>query len=369
MAIYELTKDSFKPLLKTTYGENSFAERGDLQRLLRDNIEVVCPNTLVISEEFSDWDDSRRRIDLLGIDKDANLVVMELKRTEDGGHMELQAIRYAAMVANMTFKKAVEVYGVYLEKHQKGRRDEAKEKLHAFLDREETSDEPFGEDVRIVLISAEFSKELTTSVMWLNDRELDIRCIKMVPYQDADRVLVDVQQVLPLPEAMDYRVKIKEKDSEERKARSERHEIQRKFWTQLLAMARGKTALHSNISPSDYHYISQGSGIRGLSFNYTLRQDHSFVEIYIDRGDSAENKEAFDAFFANKNDIEASFGEELHWRRLDDKRASRIIHEIVPGGFRAEESNWPDIQQRMIDAMIRFEKALRPTLEKLKTKF
>ncbi len=54
-------------------------------------------------------------------------MVMELKRTEDGGHMELQAIRYAAMVANMTFKKAVEVYGVYLEKCQKGRRDEAKE--------------------------------------------------------------------------------------------------------------------------------------------------------------------------------------------------------------------------------------------------
>jgi hypothetical protein len=34
-------------------------------------------------------------------------VVVELKRDEDGGHMELQALRYAAMVSAMTFDQAV----------------------------------------------------------------------------------------------------------------------------------------------------------------------------------------------------------------------------------------------------------------------
>ena len=53
--------------------------------------------SLVISEEFSDWEDSKKRIDLLGIDSDANLVIIELKRTEDGSYMDLQAIRYAAI--------------------------------------------------------------------------------------------------------------------------------------------------------------------------------------------------------------------------------------------------------------------------------
>src|SRR3546814_14859597 len=76
-------------------------ERRDLQRLLRENVAVIAPDTLVIAEEYGEWDDSRRRIDLLGIDRDANLVVIELKRTEDGGHMDLQAIRYAAMVSTM----------------------------------------------------------------------------------------------------------------------------------------------------------------------------------------------------------------------------------------------------------------------------
>ncbi len=60
---------------------------------------------------------SKRRVDLLAVDRDANLVVIELKRTEDGGHMELQAVRYAAMVSPMTFTQAVEVYGHYLEQN------------------------------------------------------------------------------------------------------------------------------------------------------------------------------------------------------------------------------------------------------------
>ena len=40
---------------------------------------------MVIGEEFGDWEDSKRRIDLLCLDKQANLVVVEIKRTEDGG--------------------------------------------------------------------------------------------------------------------------------------------------------------------------------------------------------------------------------------------------------------------------------------------
>ena len=47
---------------------------------------------MVIAEEFGDWGASRRQIDLLCIDKEANLVVIELSRTEDGGFMALQAI-------------------------------------------------------------------------------------------------------------------------------------------------------------------------------------------------------------------------------------------------------------------------------------
>lgn len=41
-------------------------------------------------------------------------MVVELKRTDDGGHMELQAIRYAAMVSSMVFADVVAAYHAHL---------------------------------------------------------------------------------------------------------------------------------------------------------------------------------------------------------------------------------------------------------------
>ncbi|MFK7884845.1 MAG: hypothetical protein AB8F26_11755 [Phycisphaerales bacterium] len=216
MTIYEITKDEIVELEESSFGANQIRERDDLQRLLRENIEIISPGTLVVAEEFGQWEDSRRRIDLLGVDADdARLVVIELKRTSDGGHMELQALRYAAMASTMTYAKVVEIFSAYLETLGRDE-DDAEEVLLRHLGWDEPKEEDFAQDVRIVLAAADFSKELTTAVMWLNERELDITCVRLNPYKLEDRVLLDVQQVVPLPEAADYQIRIAQKQSSER---------------------------------------------------------------------------------------------------------------------------------------------------------
>ena len=225
MSIYEVTPNSLEALQPTDFAREGLRERTDLQRRIRDQIEVRAPNLLVISEEFGDWEESKRRIDLLAIDRDANLVVIELKRTESGGHMELQALRYAAMVSTMTFDKAVEAYGDYFGRM--GRDDDPASSLLEFLEWDEPNEELFAQDVRVVLASADFSKELTTAVLWLNQRGLDIRCVRLRPYSDGDRVLLDVQQVIPLPEAEEFQVQVREKAQRERQTRSDSRDLTR----------------------------------------------------------------------------------------------------------------------------------------------
>jgi hypothetical protein len=217
MPIFEITQDRLVELQRTAFSEQGVRERADLQRLLRTQVQIIAPDVLVVSEEFAGWEDSKRRIDLLGIDREANLVVIELKRTEDGGHMELQAIRYAAMVSKMTFDKVADV----LQEHLTGvgRNEPAREMLLEFLGWETIDEERFAQDVRIVLASAEFSRELTSAVLWLNEHGLDIRCVRMRPHTDGKRVFLDVQQILPLPEASEYFVNLREKKAEERQAR------------------------------------------------------------------------------------------------------------------------------------------------------
>lgn len=364
MPIYELAADRIRAFSETSFDVAGIRERGDLQRLLRGQIEVIAPDVLIIAEEFCEWDDSRRRIDLLGLDKDANIVVFELKRTEDGGHMELQAVRYAAMVSAMTFEKAVEVYAEYLGRIGSGL--DAKTSILEFLEWEEPDDDHFAQDVRIVLVSADFSKELTTAVLWLNERDLDIRCVRMKPYADNGRVLVDVQQVIPLLEAADYIVKITEKKDRERHARRERSETEKvllRFWGQLLQKAKAKTELHSGISPLAQYWVGTGAGRTGLALNYAIGRKFIRVELYMDTGDKDTNKRLFDKLALAKAKIESAFGGPLGWERLDDKRACRVKAEF--DGSVLDETNWDQLQDRMIDTMIRFEQALRPELDQL----
>ena len=227
MAIYQVTELGFQPIEATNFADAGFKEREHLQQLLNQQIDVIAPDTLVISQEFGSWEDSRRRIDLLGIDRDANLVVIELKRTEDGGHMDLQAIRYAAMVSTMTFDVAVEVFERHLNTLENAleNEDDARKCLLEFLDWEEADEDRFAQDVRIVLASAEFSKEITTSVLWLNERGLDIRCIRLRPYRDGDKLLLDIQQVIPLPEAEEYQIKIRDKARLEQVSRTQSRDL------------------------------------------------------------------------------------------------------------------------------------------------
>lgn len=218
MPIYELGNTGIKRLQKTTFADRGIRERQDIQRLLRDQIEIVSDQTMVIAEEFGDWDESRRRIDLLCIDQEANLVIIELKRTEDGGHMELQAIRYSAMISTMTFDQVVDAHKSFLASI--GSEEDAQQRILEFLDWEEPDEESFAQNVRIVLASAEFSKELTSTVLWLNDKGVDIRCVKMEPYYDGQRVLLDIQQVIPLPETEQFQIQVRQKKQKEQQSRT-----------------------------------------------------------------------------------------------------------------------------------------------------
>jgi hypothetical protein len=211
MSLMELHPDRLEPVRRITFSEANVRERQDLQRLLRDRPDLLLPDVLILAEEFGDWQDSRRRIDLLGVDKDGKLVVIELKRTEDGGHMELQAMRYAAMISTMTWRQAVDAYGRHLA--TLGRQEElAESQLLEFLGWTEPDEAAFGNEVRIVLVSGDFHQEITTTVMWLNSMGLDIVCIRMALYELEGRLLVDLQTLIPLPEARDYQVRVRAKE-------------------------------------------------------------------------------------------------------------------------------------------------------------
>ena len=158
MSIYRIADEKFQKLPETTFAAESLYERKDLQRMIKNDISVLGSDLMVIAEEFSNWENSDRRIDLLCIDTKPRLVVVELKRTTDGGHMELQAIRYAAMVSSMTFEHVVAALARTIG--DENALDKARTEILSFL--KEPSEVTLAPDVRIILASADFSPEIAT---------------------------------------------------------------------------------------------------------------------------------------------------------------------------------------------------------------
>ncbi len=66
MAIYQIDNNEIVAIKETSFAERGLRERSDLQRLLKKQIEIISPDTLIVAEEFGEWEESRRRIERIG---------------------------------------------------------------------------------------------------------------------------------------------------------------------------------------------------------------------------------------------------------------------------------------------------------------
>ena len=91
------------------------------------------------------------------------------------------------------------------------------------------------------------------------------------------------------------------------------------------------------------------------------------AETYIDTGEQATTKEAFDALREKQGQIELAVGDELDWDRLDNRRGSRISL-YFPGEIRvADEERWLEARTWLIGAMGKMRDAFDPVLQELRT--
>lgn len=124
--------------------------------------------------------------------------------------------------------------------------------------------------------------------------------------------------------------------------------------------------------PQKVHWMSFPSARSGLlkynaAFCRSVRGYGLRAEAYIDTGDQATTKEAFDLLHEQRKRIEQSVGEELDWDRLDDNQGSRISL-YFPDEIRVtDEQRWPEVQPWLVQAMGRMRDAFNPVLVELGT--
>ncbi len=183
-------------LVPTSFADLHLLERFDIQEWIAKTPEILGEDLLVISKELEL--PSRIRIDLLAVDRKGSLAVIELKRDASGSEVEWQAIKYASYCSNFLPEDIFSYYARHMESDS----DEAQLKIEEFLDEELSS---LNQNQRIILVAREFHSDVASAVLWLRDFEVDIKCVRLRPYVDADGDLfITPDTIIPLPEAKDY---------------------------------------------------------------------------------------------------------------------------------------------------------------------
>lgn len=185
--------------LKTpTFSELNLKERYDIQEWIDDNPDILGEELLIIGKEIIL--NSNIRLDLLAIDRTGSLVIIELKRDFSGNNVDWQAIKYASYCSAFKDDEIFTTYQAYLDKKYTAK--DAKEEIENFINGEL---EELNKEQRIILVSREFHSDVASAVLWLNEKGLDITCIKIDPFiTDNNQLIVYPTKIIPLPEAEEY---------------------------------------------------------------------------------------------------------------------------------------------------------------------
>ncbi len=167
----------------TSYREEDF-KIDNVEKILEDWIENT-PNAIFEDEEVliigrQVTTNLGKAIDLLGLDKKGNTVVIELKRERTPRETVAQILEYASYVEDLTYGQLEKIASHYLG--EEGLNLTEKHKIKFKLSDEEAV--AFNKEQRLVIVGEDISKEIENTSMFLNKKGLEIYCIAFKYFKD-----------------------------------------------------------------------------------------------------------------------------------------------------------------------------------------
>jgi len=242
----DIEQKRLQELTPKPFSKLGLRERFDIQEWMERTSKILGEDLLIIGKEVTL--PSGKRLDLLAIDKKANLVIIELKRDDSGEAVEWQAIKYASYCANFLPDEIYRQFARYLGKSD----PEARKAIEEFID---VDLEDLNDSQRIILTARQFNSEVASAVFWLREHGLDIQCTRIAPYVDADGTLfITPETIIPLPEAKDYI---------ERKEKKQQSEIKEKrAWAGYWFVNVGEGPHRTWDDNRSFGFIGAGQGSR-----------------------------------------------------------------------------------------------------------
>lgn len=311
--INQLTNDIEK-LEERLFKDLGFRERDHLQEWIAKNPEVLGEDLLIIQKEFSGFNDTNERLDLLALDKEGNLVIIENKLDDSGRNVAWQAIKYASYCSTLTTKQILNLFQKYLDQSQSV--ESAQELVESFLAIDDEELYLNSGDQRIIFIANHFRKEVTSTVLWLITHSIQVQCFRATPFTEGENIFLQIEQIIPLPETEEFMIDAQEKKREDLEKGqgviSETKITQLEFWKRFKERLLLEDEINTLQTPRPKYWFDIALGKSGIKLSniFNVNKNQIGIRVYI----SGKNVDKWLPYFKDhKEQIEKTLGHNLLW--------------------------------------------------------
>ena len=255
----------------TTFSREGFLETKDIHEWLVSHPGILGDDLLIVQREHLGVVGSHRRPDILAVDQKGNLVIVEVKRDDSPTYVYWQAALYAASYWPRSGEDIVEMFSSYAT-------IDGEEALDRLITHTDSEDEPdllskLNSKQRIILVAGSFPREVTTTVLWLNEQGLDVSCLQLTPYPDRASKTFYIQSsyIIPVPETGDLMVELRktEKEREEQKSGIASRQNDRVTQFMFLVSSQLANMLEPDLMPPNMsRWAGTGGAVRYFDYWY-----------------------------------------------------------------------------------------------------
>lgn len=199
----------------------------------------------------------------------------------------------------------------------------------------------------IIWIVKEAKEEHKSAIEWLNNnmaKEISFFLLEIKAYRIGDSLPAPMFKVIEKPN--DFIKSNKSiKDGDLSKTQAERLN----FWTEFnrVITENGKPFNIRKATTDHWYDVAIGTSDAHISITLVNKDGTIGVELYV-----RDSKDLFDNLYEHKEEIENKLGFNMHWERLDDKKASRIKSYITGLNFN-KQGNYPELMNQVIERVVK----------------
>lgn len=212
-----------------------------------------------------------------------------------------------------------------------------------------------GLDANIVIwIVKEAREEHKSAIEWLNNKtikDISFFLIEIRAYKIGDSLSAPKFVIIEKPNDFVKTANLSTDSGELSKAQSERLNFWNIFNDALISINK---PFNVRKATTDHWYdVALGTSEAHISITLVNKTNSIGIEVYIN-----DNKKLFDKLFLESEEIESKLGFSMDWQRLDNKKASRIIHYIDGLDF-DNHDNYDKLINEVIDKVITIKETFR----------